>query len=300
MTGPLRLRHRVVQAVREHALWERGQRVAVAVSGGLDSTVLLDLLAITTGWHGAELTVVTVHHGSPHADAHVEVVRRQAAALDLPLTVARVHPSSSSEAALRDARYAALDALQVDRVALAQHADDQAETVLLHLMRGTGVRGLAGMCRRRGRYVRPLLDEPRAALEAWARARDLRWAEDPTNNSPQYLRNRLRHEILPALERLRPGARAAMARSAGHAGELDRWIDLLADERSPPWEAAWIADGPTPVVRRVLVRALPGVSAASLDAIVAAARVGHGSLTFGRWHVDVVRGSVTVQDAQRV
>ncbi len=214
--GPGRLRHRVGATVRDRALWSPGDRVAVAVSGGADSVALLDLLDLTRRWHQGRLEVVTVDHGLRDGSADdAAFVWELARSRGLPCTwVSLGLRAGASEAECRDARYRALDALSADHVALAHHRDDLAETVLLHLVRGTGVRGLVGMRWRRGRYVRPLLDVARDDLRRWLRWRELSWREDPTNSDPGRLRNRLRHEVLPLLEDLRPGAVAAVARSA--------------------------------------------------------------------------------------
>ncbi len=298
MSGALRLRHRVGQAIASHTLWEPGQRIAVAVSGGMDSVVLLDVLVEIAAWHRGELMVVTVDHGTPHAARHAAWVEAHAASLGLPCRVFAVSPKSTSEEHLREARYAAFEGVAADRIALGHHADDLAETVLLHLLRGTGVRGLAGMARRRGRYVRPLLDESRDSLVAWAAKRGLGWVEDPSNASHGPLRNRLRHEVLPLLEAARPGAAAAIARSARHAADVDAWLGEEAARHTPPWPTGWVAEGPTPVVRRALLAAVPRASAASLDAVIAAARQGRGRVRAAGSVFVVCGGSVTVRDVE--
>ena len=230
-----RLRDRVAEAIRDLDLWKPGDRVAVAVSGGVDSVVLLDLLCATAGRHRGVLSVVTVDHGTrpgsaSDADFVAELARGRGLAchrVDLDLG------AGASEARCRDARYAAFASLDVEVVALAHHRDDQAETVLIRLLRGAGSRGLAGMPHRRDRYVRPLLDLPGADLRAHAVQHGLAWREDPTNTQLHFLRNRVRHQLLPLLEELRPGAAAVLARSAGLAAEDDALLDRLATERLP-------------------------------------------------------------------
>jgi tRNA(Ile)-lysidine synthase len=281
MTAPTRLRHRVGEAIVAHELWGPGHRVAVAVSGGLDSVVLLDLLRATAGWHRGALSVVTVDHGTrPGAAADAAFVLALARRAGIPaLSIALGLAADASEDACRRARYRAFDALRVDRVALAHHRDDQAETVLLHLLRGTGTAGLGGMPRRRGRYVRPLLGIPRADLAAWARARGLSWREDPTNAAPRFLRNRLRHQVLPLLESLRPGAGAAIARAAEHAAHDEALLSEQARALAPGpdgFERDALLAAPRPLARRALLAALPGARATHLDAILATARRGHG------------------------
>lgn len=275
--SPGRLRHRVGEAVAEHRLWERGHRVAVAVSGGLDSVCLLDLLLETRRWHGARLSVVTVDHGlHPQSAQHAAFVERLAAAADLPCATIRLDLHSRSESAARDGRYAAFDALPVDRVALGHHRDDQAETLLLQLLRGSGARGLGGMRPARGRYVRPLLDVSRAELETWARWRGLEWVDDPTNADARYLRNRLRRELMPLLEALRPGAAASLARSARGCAEDDACLEGMIPDGE--LDATWVANGPPALVWRALRRAFPGVSHAHVRDVVRAARRGRGEV----------------------
>ncbi|MEQ1568134.1 MAG: tRNA lysidine(34) synthetase TilS [Myxococcota bacterium] len=284
---PGRLRHRVGAAIARHRLWSPSDRVAVAVSGGLDSVALLDLLLETRDWHGAALEVVTVDHGTrPGSAADAQFVATLAADRGVRCAVIAVQPGSRSEAAARDARYAAFDALDVDRVALAHHRDDLAETVVLQLLRGTGTAGLGGIRPRRGRYVRPLLDVARADLARWAAHRGLGWRDDPTNADPRYLRNRVRAEVMPLLEALRPGAGRALARSAALAALDDEWLSAAVVD-GPPWPRAFVAEGPEPVVRRSLIRGLPGLGASGVDAVLRAARAGPGE-------VQVPRGSVRV------
>ena len=145
--GPGRLRHRVGECIAREALWEPGHSVAVAVSGGLDSMVLLDVLHELTAWHGGRLTVITVDHGTrPSSSDDAAFVQEFCVARDLPCERARLElGESASELVCREARYDVFERLCVDRVALAHHRDDQAETVLLQLIRGAGTRGLGGM-----------------------------------------------------------------------------------------------------------------------------------------------------------
>lgn len=278
-----RLRDRVAQAISTHALWSAGDRVAVAVSGGLDSVALLHLLVATRGLHGAELSVVTVDHGTRNGSAKdAAFVEALAASLELPvhretLTLG----ADASEATCRDGRYAVFQALDVERVALAHHLDDQAETVLLRLMRGAGTAGIAGMAWRRDRYVRPLLGLRRETLAAWARDRGLQWRDDPSNRDPRFLRNRLRNEALPLLEAIRPGAAPALARAGEHAADDEAFFGALVDLALASFEGAalpteWVAVAPAPLVRRGLLRLFPAATSAHLDAIVVAARRGGG------------------------
>jgi tRNA(Ile)-lysidine synthase len=188
-----------------------GRSVLVAASGGLDSTVLLYALAERTGSHALRVSAGHVHHGlrGADADADLRAVAEHAGRLTIPFASRRIDPASLREGrssrarptlqeAARSLRYAALEEmaaeLGADLVATAHHADDQAETVLLRLLRGTGPDGLAGIPERSrdGRIVRPLLSVPKAALLAFARDRGLAWREDASNACDAYTRNRLR------------------------------------------------------------------------------------------------------------
>ena len=153
------------------------------------------------------LSVLHVDHGlRPDSVADADFVRRLAGRFGVPADVVRVtvKPGGSVEAEARAARYAALEAhatrLGAHRIAFGHTADDQAETVLMRMLAGAGVRGLAGIPARRGRIVRPLLDTRRRELVAALQAVDLPWVEDPTNYDPKFLRNRIRHELLPLLD----------------------------------------------------------------------------------------------------
>jgi tRNA(Ile)-lysidine synthase len=279
--NPLRLRHLVGETISREQLWEEGQSVAVAVSGGIDSVVLLDVLCETIRWHRAVLSVVTVDHGvRPGSAEDVAFVQALAAERGLPVQAFAPPPRGPSEASLREQRYAVLDSLPTDRVALGHHRDDLAETVLIRLMRGTGPTGLAAMRPRRGRYVRPLLDVGRPEILAYAQARGLRWVEDPTNQQLEALRNQLRHRILPLLEQIRPGSTGSLARSARAAARDDDFVTSLLEAdlsaQGPPWSRAFVNDRPEPLVRRAILRVAPGLGLEQIDAIRRAAARGEG------------------------
>jgi tRNA(Ile)-lysidine synthase len=182
-----------------------GESVLVAVSGGADSVALLHLLhALAPSWR-LTLHVVHVDHGlRPESAADAAFVRDLGARLGVPVEVERVHVGPGSvEAAARAARYAALEAwaerLGAARIAVGHTLDDQAETVLMRMLDGAGVRGLAAIPPVRGRIIRPLVEIRREALRALLTAEGIAWVEDPTNRDPKFVRNRIRHELLPLL-----------------------------------------------------------------------------------------------------
>jgi tRNA(Ile)-lysidine synthase len=205
--------------------------VLVALSGGLDSVVLLHLLRLA---RPAQLQAAHFDHAMrPDSAADADWVRGLCRAWGVPLHAARAQAALASEAAARAARYAFLEDAATRAgdawIATGHHLDDQAETVLFRAARGAGLRGLRGILPRRGRIVRPLLPFTRAELKAYAGGARLRWREDPTNASPAYARNRIRASVLPELERIVPGTSRALARLAQHAAAADHAWDAVLD-----------------------------------------------------------------------
>jgi len=213
-------------------------RVVVALSGGRDSMALLDALAQLAPELSLVLSAAHVHHGlSPHADAWATFCGAACAARSVPLVVHRVRVAraggESLEAAARTARYAALATSEAELIALAHHADDQAETMLLQLMRGAGPAGLAAMPLHRSpsagpALFRPLLALPRIAIDAYAQARDLAWVDDESNVDTGMRRNLIRHDIAPRLAAAFPGYPATLVRAAFHQADAARLADDLA------------------------------------------------------------------------
>lgn len=293
------MKQQVVEAIRRNALWEPGQHVAIAVSGGSDSQVLALLLQQTAGLHGGVLTVVTIDHGlHPDAPRWTERVEDLAARLGLPCEVHRVQVDGRSEAAARRARYAVFDALAVDRVALGHHRDDQAETVLLNLLRGTQGRGLQGMAPRRGRYVRPLLGFERADLRAYGARYGLEPVEDPANDDPDYLRVRIRHDVLPLLEQVRAGAIQALTEVGLRQAEDDAVLEELAAEL--PLTVRGLRSAPLALARRRLRQVLGNPTRGPIEAIMAAVQRGQGTVQLDseRW-VQVSNGELVFSESDR-
>jgi tRNA(Ile)-lysidine synthase len=205
--GRLTLFAAVRAYVRRHRMLAGGDVVLVAVSGGADSIALLHVLHALAPADRLRLHVAHVDHGlRPESGADAAFVRTVGERLGIPVDVlpVTVPAGGSLEARAREVRYAALEAaadrLGATRIALGHTADDQAETVLMRLLEGAGVRGVAGIPPVRGRIIRPLLGVRRGALRAELERAGLAWVEDPTNRDPKFFRNRVRHEILPLLE----------------------------------------------------------------------------------------------------
>lgn len=214
--------------------------LVVAWSGGLDSTVLLHA-AVSGAPTNARLVAVHVHHGlQPAADAWPAHCEREAGRLGVACEIHRIDdapaPGDSVEAWARDRRYAALTRAAVRLGALgvltAHHADDQVETMLMRIARGSGVDGLAGIEAngRRGGVplLRPLLGLSRAQLAAYARRHGLRWVEDPSNEDPALLRNAFRHRVLPVLDAAAPAFRDNLLRLGPRLDEARAAIEALA------------------------------------------------------------------------
>ncbi|MBI5137626.1 MAG: tRNA lysidine(34) synthetase TilS [Nitrospirae bacterium] len=243
----MRLARHVLGTLRA-VLPESGATVLVAVSGGVDSVVLLHLLHGMAG--PLRITLHAAHLN--HALRGAEADRDQACVADLctrlgvPLHTATIkperRPGESPQAAARRVRYGFLGqaaaACGATHLATAHHRDDLAETVLMRLLAGAGLAGLAGMAGQAGApglpvgvtLIRPLLDIPKADLLAHARARAIPFGEDASNQSPRYPRNRVRRDLLPALEAVYPGAAATLARQAALLADEDALLARLAED----------------------------------------------------------------------
>ncbi|WP_348751332.1 tRNA lysidine(34) synthetase TilS [Pseudomonas rhodesiae] len=217
------------------APWRDAPAWHIAFSGGLDSTVLLHLLANSKAL--PPLSAIHIHHGlQAAADAWPNHCQSVCDHLGVPLRVMRVQvPAGASlERAAREARYQAFtQVIGAGEVMLtAQHREDQAETLLFRLLRGAGVRGLAAMPVHRplsgGHLVRPLLDVSRVELEAYAAEHELQWITDPSNADTHFSRNYLRHCVFPILTERWPQTVPSLARSAEHLSEAQGLLDELA------------------------------------------------------------------------
>lgn len=230
MTGrshPPALLRRTERTLREETPLRRGDRVVVAVSGGGDSTALLHVLARLAPRLDIELHAHGVDHGlRPGAGAELDLAERLAGDLGVPFSrsVLHVGEGGNLQARARAARYAALDAVAESIgalwVATAHHENDRAETILMRILRGTSPRGLAILPAASERRLRPLIRSPASAIVMHLARHGLSFATDPSNQNPRFLRTRIRHELIPLLEDLNPGATAH--------------LNLLADEWSEP------------------------------------------------------------------
>lgn len=225
-----------------------GSHIAIGLSGGVDSVVLLDVLARLSKEMCFKLSAVHVNHGiSKNAAEWSHFCCRLCAAYGIPIVVNYVkvmrEAGVSLEAAAREKRYQVFNRLRaegldaVDYLVLAQHRDDQAETLLLQLFRGAGVRGLSAMPSRRKQIagiapqiLRPLLDVSRNNIEIYAKQQRLQWMHDESNDSTLFNRNFLRHKIFPLLREKYPGYAQALLRTSRHMAEASALLDELAEQ----------------------------------------------------------------------
>jgi tRNA(Ile)-lysidine synthase len=283
----------------------------LAVSGGGDSMALLhgaDRL-VRTGARRWRVTVAHVDHGlRAGSGVDADAVRAAAESMGLPVVVHRADVASlaaaegrSIEDAGREARYRFFEmaAPAGAYVATAHTRDDLVETVLINLLRGTGLAGVAGMPARRGRVIRPLLEASGATLRGLLTAAGVAWRDDPSNDDPSFLRNGVRAELLPLLEQLRPGAADRIGQYASLARDDDALLDDLAAveltaRRGPDGSIDWRAPPPRALARRVLRLAIgaPAPNAERVEALLEAADGPRGGLRIelGAGRVASVRG----------
>jgi len=231
------LLHRLVRTIRSRDLLRRGQRVLVAVSGGPDSVALLSLLHHLHVRWALTLTAIHCNYGlrgreSEEDQEFVEVLCRQ---LEVPLYVRRMELPArphrpSLQAVARDLRYQVMKEVaahdRADRIAVGHTADDQAETVLLWMLRGAGLTGLSGMpAFRDGNIIRPLYDVRRQDIVTYLNEAGMPFRQDSSNLTSRYVRNRIRHEVIPVLQRLAPSSVNTLCRLAEVCREDDRYLE---------------------------------------------------------------------------
>jgi len=234
-TGFERIQQQVHDVISALISTKPSLNLLLALSGGVDSCVLLHALVQVKKRLEFNLQVMHVHHGiSPNADNWVEFCKETCHTYELPLEVIKVEVQKcagiSLEAAARDARYEALYTANADYIILAHHQDDQAETLLLQLMRGAGLKGLSAMAAHdeNRSLLRPLLDITRQEIEVYAKANNLAWMNDESNLDTKYDRNYCRHKIMPVIKARFPAASETLARSASHIAEASELLNELA------------------------------------------------------------------------
>ena len=261
------MKDEVLRFCRTEGLLSPGQRVICAVSGGADSMALLWCLLGLQKELPLSLEAAHFNHRlrGEESDRDERFVRDFCAAHGIPLTVGSADVAAcaaesgrSVETEARERRYAFLLSLPCDRLATAHNADDNAETVLLHLLRGSGLHGLIGIPPKRGRIVRPLLSVPRRQLEDYLRGEGIAWIEDSSNASDDYRRNRLRHRIMPLLKEEAPALAERLTAQSALLRSEDDYLDTLAGqllaqaERDGGWSCAVLAAAPEVLQRRAL------------------------------------------------
>lgn len=293
----------------------------MALSGGPDSTALLHLLLDVADSLQLKLVAAHFDHGlRPESAREAAVVRNYARSLDILSHVGRPSsPLRTTQADLRAARYRWLEEVRraegADRVALGHHADDQAETVLFHIMRGSDLKGLTGMPARRGALVRPLMPFRRASIMSYLRARDIPWTDDPSNSDRRWVRARIRTDVIPGLECAGEDVVTRLLALSDAASRAEALLERAALELL---ERAAVADSASDrsgswiqLERDVLLRAHPELRARVLRAVAQSlstdltaggTRVGVEFMSEGRsgGRVDVGRGLAVSRSYDRI
>ena len=285
----LQVQNEVRRQIERYRMIRRGDRVIIGVSGGADSTALLHVLVHLGGILKAQYRVVHVHHGlrGEEADRDARFVENLCKSYKIPFRLVEVQADQfakkhhvSLEEAGRWLRYAAFedeaaawekeaDTHKSVRVAVAHNKEDNAETILMQLSRGSGLKGVAGMKPVRGRVIRPLLTLSRADIEAYLEKEELRWCQDSTNLHDDFTRNRIRHDILPRLvSDVNKGAVDNITRAGRLIGEADVYLAKQAEQILKTTvvrdeESAGIAkkdlDSQEPIIRTYMLRLMFGM-----------------------------------------
>ena len=293
------LRKKVGETIARYSMVSAGETILVAVSGGVDSVTLLEVLHGLAPELGVQLVIAHLDHGlrgdesSGDARFVLDVGQRNRIRVVAERADVRAHAAErrqTLEEAGREVRRAFLETtareVGATRIALGHTQDDRAETILFHLIRGSGPSGLVGIRPVNPPYVRPLIETTRAEVTAFARDSGLAWREDRTNADLRFSRNRIRHELLPALERMNPRLAEALARAADLLAEEAAALDALLDR---PWQQVLKEEavGRVRLDRRAVARLPEAVQGPLLRRAVARAR---GDLQgIEKKHVDALR-----------
>ena len=272
---PVMLPNRVALAISLHRIFEPGERVVVAVSGGPDSLALLSVLREIVPALPLHLAVAHFDHGwRPDSAADRDFVAELSARWGYDFHTARAAADAPrTEQAARTARYEFLRQIAATTtstaIALGHTQDDQVETLLLHLLRGSGSRGLGAMRRRDGDLARPLLDISRQDIETYLARLHLTPRRDPTNDDVRFTRNRLRKQLLPVIDAFDPAARELLARTADILGEEDRFLDqhVAALPDGIAHNRLAFAKLPPAIQRRVVRHLVPDAGFLEVEAI---------------------------------
>jgi tRNA(Ile)-lysidine synthetase-like protein len=253
-----------IKYIREHQMIQQNDQVLVAVSGGLDSTVLAFLMAKAQRVLGVKVFLSHVDHGVRREMSRREAswIKVLASRLNLPIHCLSVENKSNqkmSQETLRDKRRGLLtdlaEKIETQKIITAHHADDNAETFLMRSMSGTGPSGLRGMVPVEGVWLKPLLWMSREDLKEYARQNSLAWVEDPSNETGKYFRNRVRNELFPLLEDIRPSSKKNVSvlakRLSEEEYELEAWLSKHFPKNKFVVSKAWLDNWPVSLKRRI-------------------------------------------------
>ena len=259
---------KVQNTIFANALFERDAKIVLGISGGPDSTCLLDIFCKLQNKYNLELVIAHVNYGLRGFDSEKDeqFVKKLAEKYNLPLEIIRpkIGEKNKSEEKLRDIRYAFFEKVRekrkLDLIVVAHNADDQAETVLMRLIRGTGLAGLSAMQPKNNRIIRPLLDTRRKEIIGYLKENRLRSRIDKTNRESIYLRNKIRNKLIPYLEKnYNPNLKQVLAKSAKTFGEDYAVIEELAEKawkRNQDLSVKNILRLPVAIQKRILQKAL--------------------------------------------